>query len=215
MNLPEPTLQVAQVVTHTEAEGPGVRFAIWLQGCPLRCPGCCNPEMLSFEGGQTTTVSQLLLQIDAAMRSRPIEGVTLLGGEPFSHSAGAAPLAAELAARELTLMIFSGFHIEQLRDSEEPTVQQLLVKTDLLVDGPYERDKPDSERRWVGSTNQRIHFLSDRYSAADSYWSEPNTLEIRLENSVVAVNGFPSPSSVGLWKRIKPPRRPNFESEES
>jgi anaerobic ribonucleoside-triphosphate reductase activating protein len=46
------TLRVAQVVPCTEAEGPGRRFALWFQGCPLRCPGCCNPEMLPFEGGQ-------------------------------------------------------------------------------------------------------------------------------------------------------------------
>ena len=38
------TMQIAQVVPVTEAEGPGKRFAVWFQGCPLRCPGCCNPE---------------------------------------------------------------------------------------------------------------------------------------------------------------------------
>ena len=47
----EVVLSVAQIVPFTEAEGPGVRFALWFQGCPLRCPGCCNPEMLPFEGG--------------------------------------------------------------------------------------------------------------------------------------------------------------------
>ena len=47
----EPVLSVAQIVPCTEAEGPGRRFALWFQGCPLRCPGCCNPEMLPFTGG--------------------------------------------------------------------------------------------------------------------------------------------------------------------
>src|SRR5262245_33508431 len=56
----EPILQIAQVIPCTEAEGPGKRFAIWFQGCPLRCPGCCNPEMLPFHGGQPTPVEQLL-----------------------------------------------------------------------------------------------------------------------------------------------------------
>ena len=51
MNLNDVILSVAQIVPHTEAEGPGVRFALWFQGCPLRCPGCCNPEMLPFDGG--------------------------------------------------------------------------------------------------------------------------------------------------------------------
>src|ERR1700677_380389 len=43
-------VQVAQIVAMTEAEGPGRRFALWFQGCPLRCAGCCNPEMLPFAG---------------------------------------------------------------------------------------------------------------------------------------------------------------------
>ena len=36
-------LSVAQIVRCTEAEGPGKRYALWFQGCPLRCPSCCNP----------------------------------------------------------------------------------------------------------------------------------------------------------------------------
>ena len=45
--MPERVLSVAQIVSCTEAEGPGKRFALWFQGCPLRCPGCCNPEKLT------------------------------------------------------------------------------------------------------------------------------------------------------------------------
>ena len=53
------TMQIAQVVPCTEAEGPGKRFALWFQGCPLRCPGCCNPEFLPFKGGTTKTLREM------------------------------------------------------------------------------------------------------------------------------------------------------------
>ena len=49
-------------------------------------------------------------------------------------------------------MVFSGYTIEELRARAEPVVAELIGLTDILVDGPYERDKPDTERRWIGST---------------------------------------------------------------
>src|SRR5438128_3079387 len=85
-------LGVAQIVPATEAEGPGRRFALWFQGCPLRCPGCCNPEMLPFEGGTAMTVGAVDALLDEAVRTHGVEGITLLGGEPLAHATGAAAL---------------------------------------------------------------------------------------------------------------------------
>jgi anaerobic ribonucleoside-triphosphate reductase activating protein len=70
------------------------------------------------------------------------------------------------------------------------------------VDGPYERDRSDTERRWIGSTNQRIHFLTGRYSL-DEAWRRKNTLEIRVRGREISVNGFPAKDAVGLWKGWK------------
>ena len=58
-----------------------------------------------------------------------------------------------------------------------------------------------SRRRWIGSANQRVHFLSGRCDADDPRWLLPNTLEIRLRGIELTVNGFPARSAVGLWKR--------------
>ena len=57
--------------------------------------------------------------------------------------------------------------------------------------------------RWIGSANQRVHFLSERYSPDDPRWRLPNTLEIRLEGGAVTINGFPSMAAAGLWKRMQ------------
>ena len=107
--LPDVALQVAQIVPVTEAEGPGLRFALWFQGCPLRCPGCCNPELLLFEGGQRLALCDVVAQVDAAARSEGIEGITLLGGEPLAHAAGGAALARAARQRGLSVMVFTGF----------------------------------------------------------------------------------------------------------
>jgi anaerobic ribonucleoside-triphosphate reductase activating protein len=204
--LSEVFLQLAQVVPVTEAEGPGVRFALWFQGCPLRCPGCCNPEMLPFEGGRNTSVAEVLEQVREAAAGHGVEGITLLGGEPLAHAAGGAVLARAVRDLGLTVMVFSGFTLEEARRMPDPAVAELLTLTDILVDGPYVRELPDTSRRWIGSTNQQIHFLSDRYRADDPRWRMPNTLEIRLRGPELSVNGFPARGAVGLWKRPKKSR---------
>jgi anaerobic ribonucleoside-triphosphate reductase activating protein len=199
--------RVAHWVACTEAEGPGKRFALWFQGCPLRCPGCCNPEMLPFEGGRDVLVAELAEFIFAAAERDGVEGITLLGGEPLAHAAAAAELARLVRERGLSVMVFSGYTIAEANELPDPAVKELLALTDILVDGRYERELPDTTRRWVGSTNQQVHFLTDRYRANDPCWTQRNTIEIRFVNGELAVNGFPADSAVGLWKNLVTPFR--------
>jgi anaerobic ribonucleoside-triphosphate reductase activating protein len=100
-------------------------------------------------------------------------------------------------------MVYSGFTLEEARARADPAIDDLLAHTDLLVDGPYIRERPEPRRRWIGSANQRVHFFTDRYREDDPCWLLPNTLEIRLRGRELTVNGFPARSAVGLWKRPK------------
>ena len=195
------TLRVAQIVACTEAEGPGRRFALWFQGCPLRCPGCCNPEMLPFEGGKLLSLEEVVSQLQTSAADHQLEGITLLGGEPLAHAAAGAGLARAAHEIGLSVMVFSGYLLEDARRLTDPAVAELLAETDILVDGPYMRDLPETRRRWIGSSNQRIHFLSDRCDPGDRRWLAPNTLEIRLRDGELSVNGFPARHATGLWKR--------------
>lgn len=183
--------QIACIVPCTESEGPGKRFAVWFQGCPLRCPGCCNPQLLSFEGGQKQPILSVIELLEETLRRQKLEGVTLLGGEPTAQPVAAAALARYAWQRGLTVLLFSGFTLEQLRQSRDPYVAELLAYTDMLVDGPYDRTLPETRRRWIGSSNQRLHFLSQRCSW-DDRWLQKNTLEIRIRKSEIILNGYPS-----------------------
>ncbi len=193
------TMQIAQIVPCTEAEGPGKRFAVWFQGCPLRCPGCCNPEFLPFKGGHTRTLRDLIDELTRARDESGVEGITLMGGEPTSHAAASLALAQASRQLGLSVMVFSGYTVEELNARGDATVAELIATTDILVDGPYIREQPDTERRWIGSRNQRIHFLTPRYSL-DEQWRQKNTLEIRVDKDGISVNGFPAADAVGLWK---------------
>jgi anaerobic ribonucleoside-triphosphate reductase activating protein len=157
--------------------------------------------MLPFDGGRRVPAADVCDDIEAAARERGVEGITLLGGEPLAHAAGAAALARAVRGRGLSVMVFSGYTLEEARRLPDPAAAELLALTDILVDGPYLRDRPETRRRWIGSANQRVHFLTDRYRADDPRWLLPNTLEIRLRGAELSVNGFPSRSAVGLWRR--------------
>lgn len=195
---------IAQIIACTEAEGPGQRFAVWFQGCPLRCPGCCNPEMLPFDASISRSLSTVLDEMKDAVTRWSIEGISLLGGEPFAHVEPATALAEHARSLGLSVMVYSGFTLAELQSS--PSNADLLANIDVLVDGPYLKDQPESTRRWVGSTNQVVHLLTDRYRPDDPCWTKRNTIEIRLRDNELTVNGFPTSSAADFWKRL-PQRR--------
>jgi anaerobic ribonucleoside-triphosphate reductase activating protein len=95
-----------------------------------------------------------------------VEGVTLLGGEPFDQAAALAGIAAAYRSAGLTVMTFSGYTLDALSAwaLERSDIAALLAATDLLVDGPYLRDSPDLRRPWLGSTNQGIRALTPAYA---------------------------------------------------
>jgi anaerobic ribonucleoside-triphosphate reductase activating protein len=190
------TLNVAMEVACTEAEGPGRRYAIWVQGCPLRCPGCCNPEFLAFREATRRAVDDVIADIDAA-RARGIEGISLLGGEPTRQAAALADVAEAVRAMGLTVMVYSGFTLAELRARGDVDVDRLLAATDLLVDGPYVEARRTTTRRYIGSDNQVLHVLTDRHRADDAVFAAPNTVELRVITDAdgrtrVELNGWPT-----------------------
>ncbi|MGZ5968565.1 MAG: 4Fe-4S single cluster domain-containing protein, partial [Polyangiales bacterium] len=106
-------LRVAQRVPSTFAEGPGLRYALWVQGCTLRCAGCCNPEMFPREGGEAISIESLLAHVLA----QSVEGISLLGGEPFEQAEACAELARGVRAAGRSVMVFTGYRIEEIEGS--------------------------------------------------------------------------------------------------
>lgn len=179
-------VEVAMVVRRTEAEGPGQRWALWVQGCPLRCRGCCNPEMLEFRPADRREVDGLIADACAA----EVEGVSLLGGEPFAQAGPLALLAEGVRARGLSVMVYSGFTLAELRGQGEDAAR-LLAATDLLVDGRFDARLRSQRRRFIGSDNQGLQFLSGRYAADDPRLHGSNSLELRMRGGEITINGWP------------------------
>ncbi len=95
----------------------------------------------------------------------------------------------------LSVMVFSGYTLQELRAEGDVDVDGLLAATDLLVDGRYLEERRTTARRYIGSDNQQLHFLTDRYRQDDPRFAAGNTLEMRVVvkegKSTLLINGFP------------------------
>lgn len=180
-------IRIHRYIHRTRAEGPGMRFTIWVQGCHNGCPGCCSTALWDENGGSAVSVDSLIQEI---RQTKDIEGITFLGGEPMEQAKALARIAA--AARELGLSVvtFTGLVYEDILSQADPHRLELLARTDLLIDGPYLQEQHDLSRPWVGSANQRYLFLTSRYSMADVEKCR-NRVEFRLgKDGVLRINGM-------------------------
>lgn len=145
------------------ADGPGVRVTLFVSGCTNHCPECFQPETWDFDYGQpfTSGTEEELLNF---LRPDYIQGLTLLGGDPFEPENQRTLLPfLERVRRELPqkdVWAYTGFTWEALHtDGAHPRCEvtdRMLSLLDVLVDGPFVQAEKDIGLRFRGSANQRV-----------------------------------------------------------
>lgn len=189
-------LNVAAVRLRTRVNGPGLRAAVWVQGCTIRCPGCFNPDTHPHVARELWDPDILADR----MLNGPVEGISILGGEPFEQAAACTILARRARAAGKSVVTYSGYTAAFLRGSPLPEVRDLLAASDLLIAGPYVAGRNNDGRGWHGSTNQEFVFLTDRYGSEvlDQLDGIP-VVEARTDGRELDVTGIPaSPDLVQL-----------------
>lgn len=148
------TLQISGTVNDSIVDGPGLRFTVFVQGCPHHCKGCHNPQTHAFEGGKPVESEELLQKI----KDNPLlDGVTFSGGEPFCQAEALADLGMHIRKMGLNIMTYTGYTLEYLLEHrEENGYGKLLTVTDWLVDGPFIEAQKSYMLHFKGSANQRI-----------------------------------------------------------
>jgi len=148
-------IRLAGVVEESVADGPGIRMTVFTQGCPHHCPGCHNPHTHDPAGGEWYDTDELLARFAARPR---LAGLTISGGEPLMQAEAAAALARGVKELGKTVLLYSGYTIEELRESSQndAAVKRLLAYTDTLIDGPFIEAERDISLAFRGSRNQRI-----------------------------------------------------------
>ena len=181
-------IDVYKILSKTTVEGPGTRFCIWTQGCKKHCKDCFAKETWDFNCGQKYSIDDIFEQIKSVQNE--IEGVTFLGGEPFEQAKELSILAKMIKEIGLSIVCFTGYTIEELKNKSDVYVKMLLNNVDLLIDGGFEQDKFDLSRPWVGSSNQRYLFLTDFYNE-EKLNSFKNKIEVHVsKDGRVEINGM-------------------------
>lgn len=137
-------------------DGEGVRCSLYVSGCPFHCEGCYNVATWNFRAGIPYT-AELEEQIMRDLAQPYVQGLTLLGGEPFLSTGILLPLVKRVR-RELPdkdIWSWTGYTWEELM-LETPDKLELLSLVDILVDGRFDRTKRDLTLQFRGSSNQRI-----------------------------------------------------------
>lgn len=175
-------IRINSYIPMTNVEGPNTRFCIWVQGCSIHCKGCANSTMWDMTGGTVYDTLELINLIKAYKDK--IDGITWLGGEPTEQIKAITEVSKAVQKMGLSVLVFTGYEYSQLKDNLD--FQELIKYVDILIDGKYEQDKTDYSRAWVGSSNQKYYFLSDRYNESDITACK-NKFEVRItpDNKII------------------------------
>jgi anaerobic ribonucleoside-triphosphate reductase activating protein len=149
--------------------------------------------MLDFEEASARDIdlTSLVGQVRRGTGLTTVEGITLLGGEPFHQAPAASVFAAAMQGMGLSVVVFTGYTFDLL--SADPAAERLLSHTDLLISGPYIGAERSVERPWLGSANQEVHLLTDRYrDHPDLAARRSQSVHIQLVEGELRVSGWPS-----------------------
>lgn len=173
-------MNYANIKYYDIADGEGVRTTLFVSGCTNRCKGCFQPQTWDFSYGKpfTEAVQKELLE---SLSPSYINGLTLLGGEPFepSNQAALLPFLRRVKAEypEKTVWAFTGFVYDRdlVAGGRKHTdfTDEMLSYVDILVDGPYVDELHDITLQFRGSANQRIIDMNrTRETGALTIWEK-------------------------------------------
>ena len=137
-------------------DGEGVRCSLYLSGCKFHCEGCYNQATWNFRYGSPYT-KELEERIMSDLSQSYVQGLTLLGGEPFLNTGVALSLVKRIREElpEKDIWSWTGYTWEELLQEDE-TKLELLRNIDILVDGRFKLSKKNLLLQFRGSSNQRI-----------------------------------------------------------
>ena len=158
-------MRYAGIIKNDFAAAPGVCLTFFVQGCPIRCKGCHNPESWDFEGGKEFT-PEVISEIVEGLTANGIERTfCIMGGEPLcmENLFLTTMLVKEVTARlpKVKIWIWTGYEAEDIFNRNDPKTTYLIQTVQGFVTGPYIEELRDITLPMRGSSNQQIIELTD------------------------------------------------------
>lgn len=144
-------MRINAIVDDSIVDGPGLRLAVFVQGCRRNCPGCHNPQTHDPDGGYDMDVEDIVAM---AKKNRLLRGVTVTGGEPLDQIDDVAKLARLAKRKGLDVWVYTGYSWEDVLAM--PSGKALLENVDVIVTEPFVEELKSLGLRWRGSTNQHV-----------------------------------------------------------
>lgn len=179
-------MNIANIEENSLIYGPGIRYVIWMQGCSIRCKGCWNNKMWSFNKRNDISTDDIVSEI--VKQSDVIDGVTILGGEPFDQYDDLMSLVKKLRKKSFGILLYTGYSVEQLTISHKNNIFSYI---DVLISEPYiEKERNIENGGLIGSDNQKYNFFSEIYSEND--FTTLNQTEISIDEfGKISMYGYP------------------------
>ncbi len=156
-------LKIHAIESESRANGPGIRYTLWLQGCSMHCPGCFNPATHNPSAGVWMSIPSLVRDIRSNQPA--IEGITISGGEPLDQASELADLLLALKQGiPLPVLLFTGYTVEEI--SDDPEKVYVLNLVDAVICGPYQKEYAH-QAGFPGSSNQQLLLITDAYTKND------------------------------------------------
>jgi anaerobic ribonucleoside-triphosphate reductase activating protein len=156
-------MQIERVFYPVRTLGYGTRIGMWTIGCPHACFNCSNSELWVANPTKEISLDRLFAMF--ASIKQPIDGLTITGGEPFAQPEALHELVRRFIAEYSDdILIYSGYTLEELKAQNSFTVNGILEKIAVLIDGKYIEALNDN-RPLRGSANQQVHILNEKYRA--------------------------------------------------
>jgi len=149
-------MKIIKRIKETSADGPGIRYAIYVAGCTHQCPGCHNPETWDFNQGQKLD-NDLIVEMMKEIQSNPlITGITISGGDPMhpKNAIDLLNLLDRLKDLNKDIWVYTGYTIEEIFESASFQTSALR-NIDILVDGKFDKNLREYSS-FRGSSNQKF-----------------------------------------------------------